>query len=127
MHWGYPKEWIDNWKDDLVLSLKNFAEFTINKLVVNEQIAGFCAISESEENYEIEHLWILPEFMGKGFGKLLLNTSLKKFVTNKKEIIVTSDPNSESFYKKMGFTTFSKVESYPKGRFLPVMKLRAKK
>lgn len=122
-YWGYPQEWIDNWKDDLEVRTEHFSEYLIFKIVVEKEIAGFCAISENEENYDIEHLWILPEFMGKGYGKLLLSTSLKKAATKNKEIVVTSDPNSESFYNKMGFTTFTKIERYPKGRFLPIMKM----
>ena len=66
---------------------------------------------EHSKEYEILHLWLLPEYIGKGYGKKLL----------RKVIILTADPNAESFYQKQGFRTYSRVESYPKGRFLPMM------
>ena len=44
-------------------------------------------------------------------------------VNEPKEIIVESDPNAEAFYTSQGFETFDKIESFPKGRFLPVMRL----
>ena len=61
--------------------------------------------------------------MGKGFGKVLLQHSLKEVVKKEKDIIVVADPNAETFYVKQGFVTYDQIESLPKGRFLPVMKL----
>ena len=45
-------------------------------------------MKEKENAYEIMHLWIKPEFIGMGYGKLLLNDTIKKVVTREKEIIV---------------------------------------
>jgi len=67
-------------------------------------------------------LWILPDHIGQGFGKALLNESLERVISANKPIIVESDPNSETFYAKQGFITFDQRESLPKGRFLPLMK-----
>jgi ribosomal protein S18 acetylase RimI-like enzyme len=83
---------------------------------------GFISIDQDEEVYEIEHLWILPKYMGKGFGKMLLNDVVAKVVKPGAYIFVESDPNAENFYISQGFKTFSTRESFPKGRFLPLMK-----
>ena len=79
-------------------------------------------MQENDKEYEITHLWVKPEFIGKGYGKHLLSETIKKVATKKKSIIVESDPNAEVFYTSLGFVTFDKIESYPKGRFLPIMK-----
>ena len=126
MHWNYPLDWIENWKDDLTLKENDFSAQSIFKLELSGSIIGFCAIREHNKNYEITHLWLEPEYIGKGFGKLLLNETIKKVVKKDKPIIVEADPNAESFYKSQGFETFDKIESYPKGRFLPVMKKMSK-
>jgi N-acetylglutamate synthase-like GNAT family acetyltransferase len=65
---------------------------------------------------------VLPDYIGNGFGKFLLHESLTQAITITKEIHVIADPNSEAFYASQGFETFDKTESFPKGRFLPVMK-----
>lgn len=121
-HWGYPDEWIDNWKDDLTITENFLSENQIFKLKITGKIIGFCAISEDEIQYEVEHLWVLPDYIGKGYGKLLLKESLHKAVVKNKPVIVIADPNAEPFYASQGFKTFEKMESFPKGRFLPIMR-----
>lgn len=120
-HWGYPDEWIENWTDDLLLKEEDLGRQNTFILEADRGIIGFCSVREEREFYEIYHLWILPEFIGKGFGKQLLNETLHEVVRENKKIVVEADPNAEPFYRSQGFVTFDKVESYPKGRFLPVM------
>ncbi len=122
MYWNYPRGWIEKWKDELTLIENDFSEQSIYKIVEVDLIIGFCSIKEDEDKYEIVHLWISPEFIGKGYGKFLLNETLQKVVKKEKPVIVEADPNAESFYSSQGFETFDKIESYPKGRFLPLMK-----
>ncbi len=87
-----------------------------------EQIIGVCAIADEEGYYEIEHLWILPTYIGKGLGNKLLKASMNLVCTERKDILVTADPNAESFYSVMEFNLIKRVESYPEGKFLPIMK-----
>lgn len=121
-YWGYPESWIENWLDELTLDKDKLS--TQNVLVIENEnkIIGFSSIVENSRNYEILHLWILPEYIGKGFGKKLLEKTIRTFTKPDKVIIVEADPNAEPFYKSQGFVTFDKVESFPKGRFLSVMK-----
>ena len=121
-HWGYPDEWMEIWKSELTITPKYLQEHSVFRISENNIIIGFCAIEEGKLEYEIGHLWILPEFMRKGYGKLLLEKSIKNTCSLSKNIIVVSDPNAEKFYKKMGFETFDQKESYPIGRYLPVMR-----
>jgi predicted GNAT family N-acyltransferase len=65
---------------------------------------------------------MLPEYIGMGLGKQLLAESIRAFVKEEKEIIVKADSNAEPFYRSQGFVTFDQVESFPKGRYLPVMR-----
>lgn len=122
MHWNYPVEWLEQWMDDLRLTEKDFLAQKISKIEHNGLIVGFCSIIENDQHYEITHLWIRPSYIGRGYGKFLLNQTIRNVVKKDKEIIVEADPNAEQFYLSQGFITFSKVESFPKGRFLPVMK-----
>ena len=65
----------------------------------------------------------MPETIGKGLGKALLLASLGRVVRKDLPILVEADPNAEAFYKKQGFVTYDKKESFPKGRYLPLMKM----
>ena len=122
-YWKYPEEWIERWKEDLKIKPEFFEKGAVFKIGLPNKIFGFCVILKHENQYEIEHLWVLPEFIGKGYGKKLLTESIKKTVKKDAEIIVTADPNAEAFYISRGFKTFDKLESFPKGRYLPIMKL----
>lgn len=122
MHWNYPQEWLRQWLVDLTFTQAYIAHNFVYKLLVEEETVGVIAIEENNEVYEITHLWILPKYIGKGYGKKLLNTVTAFVVKPGAEIFVESDPNAEGFYQSQGFTTFATKESYPKGRFLPFMR-----
>ena len=121
-HWGYPQSWMDHWMHELTIDEDEFSSQNIIVLEIDHQLAGFCSVIENEEHYEILHLWILPEYIRKGYGKKLLERTIELFVRTKKPIIVESDPNAEAFYHKQGFTKYDMIESFPKGRMIPVMK-----
>ena len=120
-HWGYPQEWLDHWKAGLTLAENHLTEYAILVAELEDQVIGFCAISEQVEQYQVEHLWVMPEHIGKGYGKQLLDQALSRFTSSDKPIIVEADPNAETFYQRQGFVTIGQVESYPPGRFLPIM------
>jgi len=82
----------------LTVSANDFLTQNIYKLEVSSVIAGFCAIKEKDSEYEIMHLWVKPEYIGKGFGKMLLNETIRHVEKKEKAIIVESDPNAEAFY-----------------------------
>lgn len=124
-YWGYPEEWMQAWMQDLILSPSDLSTMETLVMEFGKNTIGFCAIKDQGEHYEIMHLWILPDFVGKGYGKILLKETLSAFILEQKPIWVLSDPNAELFYKRQGFMTFEKVESFPKDRYLPLMKMNA--
>ena len=124
-YWKYPEEWMERWKDDLCISESDLIDLVITVVTINDELRGFCAIRETDGYYEVEHLWLLPETIGKGLGKALLLASLESAVNKDLPILVEADPNAEAFYKKQGFVTYGKKESFPKGRYLPLMKMES--
>ncbi len=123
MHWKYPEEWMEKWKADLALTQEDFSEQSIFKIKNKPGvIIGFCSIKEHPNEYEIVQLWIKPAYIGQGYGTHLLNEAIKQVVVEEKPVVVEAEPNAELFYSRQGFKTFSKKESYPPGRFLPLMR-----
>lgn len=121
-HWGYPQEWIEQWKDELTVTPEQVHHFNVWVARLGKTMVGFCAISEKADSYDIEHHWILPEYIGKGYGRKLLSKAIKEVILQPKPLLVVSDPHAEGFYKKMGFEYSHSVESYPENRLLPVLK-----
>lgn len=124
-HWGYPREWMDHWREELLLSKKDLENESITLLELDKEIAGFCSVKDGSSEAEVTHLWLLLQYIGKGFGALLLGKALESLPLEK-PVKVVADPNAEPFYKNQGFRTVGQVESFPRGRFLPVMERRRK-
>ena len=122
-HWNYPAEWMELWRKGLIISAKMIEENEVYKLILDQKkIVGCCVLITEKEILWVEHLWLLPTAIGRGYGKQLLQTALQQTRhLGHQKIKVVSDINAEVFYKKMGFETVSQYESVPKGRFLPVM------
>lgn len=120
--WDYPEEWLKRWKENLTITEDILHKQSVLLAEHDNTAIGFCVISEAPAQFEVEHLWVLPAHIGKGYGKRLLNEALSRFTSTNKPIHVEADPNAESFYARQGFVTFDQVESYPPGRFLPLMR-----
>lgn len=124
-YWGYSNEDLKTWKPDLKVSEKMIDELFVYKFIFDDEIAGFYILNPPEEKaIELEMLFVLPVFIGKGIGKQLLVHSVQKAKKLKaKYITVLSDPNAVAFYQSQGFKIIDKKESTIVGRFLPIMKL----
>ena len=123
--WGYSKEQLSNWENDLTITEKYLLENETYKLIVNHEIIGYYSFLKLNEGHlKLDYLFLFQNFIGKGFGQLLLNDFLERAKRmNIIDIILEADPNAENFYKKFGFVTYDQRESSIKGRFLPLMKL----
>ena len=66
-------------------------------------------------------MWVLPEYMDKNIGKLLLE-QLERKAGTQKTIKVVSDPNAMTFYQNFGYQKVGEVKSRPDGRKLPLLK-----
>ena len=122
-YWGYPEDWLNSWEEDLTIGTDHINKHQTYKLLLEGEIVGFCVIQENNKEFQITHFWVIPRYIGWGFGKFLMEESLKKGINSPCKVKVESDPNAEGFYQKFGFKTVSQVESYPKGRYLPVMEM----
>lgn len=113
------------WEPELTITAKYISENETYQLVLDDEIIGYYAfIKLGAGHLKLDHLFLFQQFIGEGFGQLLLTDFLKRAKeSNAIDIILEADPNAENFYKKFGFVTFDQRESSIKGRFLPLMKL----
>jgi N-acetylglutamate synthase-like GNAT family acetyltransferase len=125
-HWGYPENWIQLWQVDLTITPEFIAENEVYVAMDGDQIAGCCAIVFTEPVAELEHMWIRPEHMGTGVGRALFD-HVKERATELRisAFEISSDPNAEGFYERMGATRIGEVRSEIEGqpRALPRMKV----
>lgn len=124
-YWGYSDEQIALWSEVLTITKEYMETSSIYKLVVDAKIIGYYSfIYENKHTVKLDNLFVLPDFIGKGFGKILLDDFLLH-INDKgiKKVILQSDPNAEMFYKRFGFIKTGQIETSIKDRYLPVMEL----
>ncbi|WP_395045389.1 GNAT family N-acetyltransferase [Flavobacterium sp.] len=124
-YWGYSEEQILKWKDSLTISKEYIDANEVFNLTIENEIIGYYSYTIKENNsVKLDNLFVLPYYIGKGFGKYLINDFLIKIQKSKfKKIVLDSEPYAEKFYQKMGFKKTGSFETSIKDRFMPIMEM----
>jgi GNAT superfamily N-acetyltransferase len=123
--WGYSEEQIEIWSKFLTVTSSYIDTNTVYKLSIKDQIVGYYSFfNKDQKTVKLDNLFVLPEYIGKGLGRLLMEHFLLNIdKTNANTITLNSEPNAESFYSKLGFVKVGKIETSIKDRFMPIMEL----
>lgn len=128
-YWGFSEDILKEWEHLLTITKDYIGKNEVYKLVQNDQIIGYYSYFSTDENtIKLDNIFILPDFIGKGFGKILMNDflkNIKQLGINK--VTLDAEPNAEKFYKTFGFETIRQLESSIKDRYLPIMELQIEK
>ena len=125
-YWNYSQEQIELWREDLTITKDYINKNQVHILFDQEFLIGYYSFYLTDKStVKLDNIFIDPAFIGKGYGKKLM----ERFIHNSREmnlekIELISEPHAEDFYKKMGFHTVSKQESSIKNRYLPIMELK---
>jgi len=135
-YWGYPEEYFARWNDELTISPEYIEE---NIVFVCEQegvVSGYYSIIELQEAIQVagtqldrgfwlEHMFIIPEYIGRGTGSGLFSHLRKECVIQGiNELKILVDPNSKGFYEKMGCEYQSEFPSTIPARTTPLFLLK---
>ena len=121
-HWGYPEAWMALWEDELAFAPDCFDEWQVWCASVGGEVVGVASLSRDGNEAELENLWVLPDFIGRGVGKALFRhaaTSARRQGCGRLRIV--SDPNARAFYERMGARIDGDTPSRPEGRRLPCL------
>ncbi|NUY80557.1 GNAT family N-acetyltransferase [Flavobacterium sp. MAH-1] len=119
-NWGYPNEWMQLWKTELTLTPDYILENHVVKIFANSKLIGFFSIIEGEPT-ELDHLWLTPQNMRRGFGKHIFDEIRRTVsIKGKTTFRLVAEPRAKGFYDKMGGCVTSSFESKIAGRFLEV-------
>jgi ribosomal protein S18 acetylase RimI-like enzyme len=123
-HWGYPKSWIERWRESLTITPDFVRRNEVYKAVTEDEVLGFYALVGEGPKMDLEHLWVSPEFIGTGIGRALFDHAVRRAAAIGAEVVgVESDPNAEGFYRRMGARRVGEI-SYPidgQKRTLPLL------
>ena len=118
----------EEWRDELTITDEYIKTNEVYKLIKNEKLIGYYSFFKNTgTKVKLENLFIDPQFMNCGYGKLLLLNFIKRArELEYEEIMLKSDPNAEKFYVKFGFEIVGLKESSINNRYLPIMEKKIK-
>lgn len=121
-YWQYPEEWIRLWSDELTVTREYIQSNQVFSAAVKDSVVGWYALSCAQTAWELAYFWVLPEKMGRGVGRTMMQHAMGLFLKSQAETItVVSDPHAAGFYLKMGFEKVGMLPSMPEGRTLPIL------
>jgi N-acetylglutamate synthase-like GNAT family acetyltransferase len=111
-YWGYPDHWIEHWRDELTISNDFVNANDVYVSVNDDEVRGFYALVVRNDKAELEHLWVAPKHIGTGVGKeLFLHAMQRAGSRDVSEVQISSDPNAEGFYQKMGAHRIGEIQA----------------
>ena len=127
-YWGYSLEFMESCRSELTVDPKRILsdEFDYVVAVDKETVVGFYAIEAvSSTVFELEALFVEPDRIGCGIGRLLVQHAVRNVADKGGEtLVIQGDPNATKFYSAAGARHIGsrESESIP-GRFLPLFQI----
>ncbi len=134
-HWNYPAEYMELWKDELIITPAYIGSHTVFVGELEDKIVGFYSLVEIQQDMNIgtiliengtwlDHMFIRPEYIGKGIGTKF-TTHMKAYLAEKKvdKVLIFVDPNATGFYEKNGAKFRRESDSSIPGRKIPVYEI----
>ncbi len=128
--WGYPKEWIEKWRNELTVTPEMLEKGVVFVAEYDAQIIGFwCRQAIQTDNITQGFLFIDPDYFGHGIASNLWQhmkaALIKKGITH---FTLEADPNAAPFYKSIGGVKIGDKDSLVvDNRKIPIMKFKLSK
>ena len=102
-YWGYSDDQINVWRPDLNIAAKPISAQPTFAGTLDGQTVGFYSLVPSHPAWELGHLWVLPSFMKRGYGRALLAHAMQTAANGGATAInIDADPYAEAFYLACG-------------------------
>ncbi len=122
--WGYPPHWMEQWREQLTITQNFIAANETFAALINQKTVGFLALLQTADVLRLEHLWVLPNWMGQGIGRTLFRHAAEQAAARGAlSLTIEADPNAEPFYRRMGAVRSGVITTEIDGRCrdLPIL------
>lgn len=123
-HWGYSKEAMELWNQNLTITEDFVQTHTVIKATLEDEIVGFFALEEIKPTTRIAQYWIDTPYMRKGYGSVMYDY-LRNYLKSKnvEKVTLVMDPNGLAFFERKGAKILSKIEHKVKNKFLYIVEI----
>lgn len=104
------------------LAAYDFSLTNLHCLMENDRLLGFVGLT----NTKIDMLFLDPDYIGKGFGKLLIEFAMEVYHANQVDVN-EQNPKALEFYQKFGFEIYERNERDDFGMRYPLLRMRTTK
>ena len=134
-HWKYPEEYLEIWRDELTITPLYIINNILYVAEEDGQALGYFSLVEVTENFWsgkvlvnkgfwLDHLFILPQYIGQGIGTKLISVLKEKCKEMKiDKVSIFADPNAKGFYDKIKAHYLGEVPSSIEGRTVSLYEL----
>lgn len=111
-YWGYDSKFMESFETLYRVTQEFIFENPTYVITENGVVIGFYALIETGKKACLEYLYVEPEYIGKGYGKLLWEHMVGYCKENGvSEIELVTSPQAKEFYIKMGADFIEDVDS----------------
>ena len=127
-YWGYSHEFLEACRKELAVDPARIGAKDYSCFVAHDQnaLVGYYSLEIiGDDSYELDALFVDPEYIGKGAGRSLMNHALEILRGRDAErLVIQGDPNAQDFYLAAGAKLIGSraSESIP-GRELPLFEI----
>ena len=94
---------MEQWREQLTITPDFIAENETFAAIINRQTIAFHALLQRRTSLRLEHLWVLPDWIGQGIGRTLFRHAAERAAARGAlSLTIEADPNAEPFYRRMG-------------------------
>jgi len=123
-YWHYSSDYMELWNHDQEITPDYVEHYQVRCVVSGRKIIGFYAYSTDGEIRDLTHLWVAPEHIGTGVGRILLRDAIERLrADGVRGLHIIADPNAEGFYLRMGARRLAETRPGPLGQQSPVLVL----
>lgn len=127
-HWGYSQDFLDSCRSELVVDPARVGseDYQCFVAVDEDVVLGlYTAKKVSEGVFELEALFVDPEYIGTGVGRSLIQRVITSLSGQRAaRLIIQGDPNATDFYVAAGARQIGSRESGSvPGRYLPLFEI----
>ena len=124
--WGYPKEWMEEWREELTVTSDYVVQHRVVLAEAEQRLVALYGLELRTDVAHLEHLWVEPAHIGSGLGRKLLALACEDARNNGYTVIeFVADPHAEGFYLRQGAIRIGEIRGHVLGnpRVLPTMQL----
>jgi GNAT superfamily N-acetyltransferase len=121
-YWGYSPDVIERMRTILTIEPAAIRDGHVTVAEQAGSLVGFYQLGGTPPDGELMDLFVTPELIGTGLGRLLWESAVRESrAVGFHTVVLEADPNAEPFYLRMGAERIGSREVAP-GRILPVMR-----